>query len=79
MPYHSAQNESEVDALTASGAIPLLNPFLRQRSFIESRIAEAMDRCLVVDPKRRVNIFWVLDWLLETQSMHRHHTTTLQR
>jgi Protein kinase domain len=71
LPYHDAQSASEVAQRTKIGAVPVLNPVLRhQLSFIERRIAEAMDRCLVHNPRERANVFWLLDYLHETKTIH---------
>lgn len=71
MPYHDAANERDVNRQTMVGAIPALDPILRQRSFIERRLADAMDRCLVHDPHDRVDVFWLRDYLYETMALHR--------
>jgi hypothetical protein len=73
MPYHEAVSDSDVARQAMIGAIPLLNPILRQRTFVERRLAEAMDRCLVRDPHERADVFWLRDFLYETKALHQQH------
>jgi hypothetical protein len=73
MPYHEAASDSDVSRQAMIGAIPLLNPIVRQRTFVERRLAAAMDRCLVRDPRERADVFWLRDYLYETKTLQQQH------
>jgi serine/threonine protein kinase len=71
MPYHEAATKEDVARQTMIGSIPQIHPVLRQRNFIERRLADAMDRCLVHDPHQRADVFWLRDYLYETSDLQK--------
>jgi hypothetical protein len=76
-PYHDLFDEHAIQNATMAGIKPALHPAYRYRSFIERRLTEIMDRCHVLEPADRVDIFTVVQHLRETKrlSQLREHQT----
>lgn len=68
-PHHNETDEEKIQELTRQGP-PYIDPRHRNRSLVERRMVEIMDRCHVLEPKDRVDIFEVIHHLRETKQMH---------
>jgi hypothetical protein len=74
-PYYDLLDEEKIQKLTLTGARPYLHPAYRKRSLIERRMTEIMDRCHVLEPAGRPDIFTVLRHLQETKQLHEQRST----
>jgi hypothetical protein len=69
-PFPFETDSERIQEMAAAGARPDLDPRYRERSLIERRLAEIMDRCLELEPADRADIFQVLQHLYETRRLH---------
>jgi len=76
-PYHEVpvKHLAKQQQLAMDGIPPYLDhqAYKMHGSFIEQRLVEIMDQCLVNDPLERVSIFQVVQHLRETRRIHRQH------
>jgi serine/threonine protein kinase len=70
--YDELHNERSdlIDEKLLAGVSPYIDPRFKDRSFIEGRLVDIMERCFRLQPLDRVNIFEVVRWLRETKQLH---------
>jgi len=65
-PYYNETEDAKIQALILRGP-PYIDPRYRHRSVVERRMVEIMERCHVLNPSDRADIFEVLHHLGETK------------
>lgn len=79
MPYHEIMETPVIVKNVISGVLPTLNPLLRERSFIESRLVAIMERMLQPDFKVRPTMLEVVEYLQETRRLARERASRRHR
>lgn len=73
-PFYDLEgDQDEIQAAVRKGA-PYIDPRFRNRSFIEGRLVEIMNKCHKLEPNDRVDIFEVVEFLRETKQMYEKRT-----
>lgn len=67
--YDIEDDEATQDELI-DGKLPYIDPRWKERSYIERRLVELMEKCWVYDPDERVDIFYAVDFLKDTVREH---------
>jgi hypothetical protein len=78
-PYYRQTDEGLIQKTTMKGIAPYLDPRYHNRSLIEGRLVEIMNRCHQLDPKARVDIFTVVRHLRETLRMYKQQQDEEQK
>lgn len=65
-PYYTVWDTKAVEKVIASGEPPYLDPRWKNKSYIEGRMVEIMERCFADKPEDRASIFEVVLSLRET-------------
>lgn len=65
--YDIDDDESTQEALI-DGKLPYIDPRWKQRSYVERRLVELMEKCWAYNPDDRVDIFYAVEFLRETIS-----------
>lgn len=66
--YHRSDRNTAIKAII-KGEMPYIDPRYHNRSFIEGRIVELMQRCYAYKPAERPSIFQVVKFLRETAKL----------
>jgi hypothetical protein len=61
--FYDNTNDDEVQKLVVDGKRAQLDPRWKQRSFIDNNLVELMEQCWEHDPKKRPDIFTVIQQL----------------
>jgi serine/threonine protein kinase len=72
-PYYNELHEDEsgaIDELLLKGEAPYIDPRYHDRSFIEGRLMEIMQKCFKRKPEDRPDIFEIVRFLRETKQIH---------
>lgn len=69
-PWYHLNEESEIQRAMIEKGGPYIDPRFRNRSFIERRLVEIMDKCHTLKPHKRPNIFEVVEHLRETKHIY---------
>lgn len=63
--YDISDDQVTQEKLT-DGDLPYIDPRWKERSYIERRLVELMEKCWIFDPDERVDIFFAVEFLKET-------------
>lgn len=69
--YYEADDDKTVHQLAIDGKLPYVDPRYETSSFAERKLVNIMKRCWTYDPKRRADIFEVVEYLREAVKENR--------
>ena len=55
--------EEETQAMVKNGTTAFIDPRYLERSFAESKLVEIIPQCWIYDPRQRIDIFQLVDFL----------------
>lgn len=61
-PFYSL-TEVETQGMVMNGTTAFIDPRYKERSFAESKLVEIIPQCWIYDPRQRINIFRIVDFL----------------
>ena len=81
--FYDIEDDQATQDELIDGKLPYVDPRWKERSYIERRLVELMEKCWVYDPDERADIFYAVNHLKETlrehnkmknqQKQNRHH------
>jgi hypothetical protein len=58
-------SEAKLQKMVMTGKTAFIDPRFKKRSFAESKLVEIIPLCWVYDPRKRIDIFQLVDFLRE--------------
>jgi hypothetical protein len=68
--FYDIEDDEETQEVLIDGKLPYIDPRWKERSYIERRLVELMEKCWIYNPDDRIDIFYAVEFLRETVREH---------